>query len=225
MTIPVVLSAASLCVAVFSFFFSRWYIARKTAARELLADYRAEVYRLIAEIDAAADRDSLLVEERIKTLKKLIDDTDRRISVYMRELQRSRSGEAMYASLGRGIRAALDSRSPQLELIPEEKTTEGTELHGEKTENTDKTTELHGGKENTEIKNSVALRGKKDSEPTPPPEPPVSRKRGAKKPKLKMQVAEMAALGLPPEKIASRLKLSIAEVDLALNLLRRNSHE
>jgi len=209
MNIPFILSAASLCAVVFSFFFFRWYIARKTAARELLADYRAEVYRLIAEIDAASDRDSLLVEERIKTLKKIIEDTDRRISVYMRELQRSRDGEAMYANLGRGIRAALDSRGPQLELIPLEKTTEYTELHGEKKE-----------KEDTDTKNSVLLRGDKDSEPTPP-----SRKRGAKKPKIKVQIAEMAAQGASPQKIASRLKLSIAEVELALNLLRRNSHD
>jgi hypothetical protein len=201
MNIPFILSVASLCIVVFSFFFFRRYIARKTAARELLADYRTEVYRLIAEIDAAADRDSLLVEERIKTLKKLIDDTDRRIGVYMRELQRSRNGEAMYASLGRGIRAALDSRTPQLELIPQEETT--TPPQEQKAE-------------------------------TPPQEtPPVqeadesaaSRKRKQKKPKLKMQIAEMAALGIPPQKIASRLKLSIAEVELALNLLHRNSHD
>ncbi|MCL2762539.1 MAG: hypothetical protein FWD36_04945, partial [Treponema sp.] len=107
MMIPIVLSTISICLCVISFFFFRWYIARKTAARELLADYRAEVHRLIAEIDAATDRDSLLVEERIKILRKLLEDTDRRIAVYMRELQRSRSGELMYASLGRGIRVAL----------------------------------------------------------------------------------------------------------------------
>jgi hypothetical protein len=200
MTIPFVISIISLCLCVFSFFFFRRYIARKTAARELLADYRAEVYRLIAEIDAAADRDSLLVEERIKTLRKLLDDTDRRISVYMRELQRSRHGEAMYASLGRGIRAALDSRTPQLELIPPETT---------------------------------------PPEPTPTPTPPVeappppetppqetdenaaSGKRKPKKAKLKVQIAELSAQGLPPSQIASRLNLSLAEVDLALNLLHR----
>ena len=70
---------------------------------------------------------------------------------------------------------------------------------------------------------------------TPPPQkaPPAqeadesagSRKRKPKKPKLKMQIAELAAQGVPAQKIASRLKLSIAEVDLALNLLHRNSHE
>ena len=208
MNIPFILSAASLCIVVFSFFFSRWYIARKTAARELLADYRAEVYRLIAEIDAAADRDSLLVEERIKTLKKLIEDTDRRIAVYMRELQRSRNGEAMYASLGRGIRAALDSRAPEQENAavttkaaeppPPQETTAPPEM-------------------------PVQPEMPAPQEAPPPPQEPPSRKRGAKKPKVKMQIAEMAALGLSPEKIASRLKLSIAEVDLALNLLHRNS--
>jgi hypothetical protein len=216
MTIPFVLSAASLCIVVFSFFFFRWYIARKTAARELLADYRAEVYRLIAEIDAAADRDSLLVEERIKTLKKLIDDTDRRIGVYMRELQRSRNGEAMYASLGRGIRAALDSRTPQLDLIPPE--TPPPPPPEERTRTGERVDEQmrHGAGQE-----KAAAADKSEG----PPQDSPSRRRGAKKPKVKMQIAELAAQGIPPQKIASRLKLSIAEVELALNLLHRNSHD
>ena len=206
------MSAASLCIVVFSFFFFRWYIARKTAARELLADYRAEVYRLIAEIDAAADRDSLLVEERIKTLNKLIEDTDRRIGVYMRELQRSRSGEAMYASLGRGIRAALDSRAsteahtPQLDLIPPETPPPPPSL------------------QNTSAPQETPPPPHAPAPPQEAQEPP-SRKRGAKKPKIKIQIAELAAQGVSPQKIASRLKLSIAEVELALNLLHRNSHD
>jgi len=199
MTIPFVISAISLCLCVFSFFFFRWYITRKTAARELLADYRAEVYRLIAEIDAAADRDSLLVEERIKTLKQLLDDTDRRISVYMRELQRSRHGEAMYASLGRGIRAALDSRPPQLEppeaAIPQE--------------------------QKVETAPSAPPPSQKAAPPMEADENTGTGKRKPKKIRLKVQIAEMSAQGLSPAEIASRLNLSLAEVDLALNLLQR----
>jgi hypothetical protein len=205
MTVPLVLSAASLCLCVFGFFFFRRYIERKTAARELLADYRAEVYRLIAEIDAAADRDSLLVEERIKTLKNILEDTDRRISVYMRELQRSKAGEAMYANLGRGIRAALDSRSPQLELsFPQESSSQ----------------ELPVPKETP-----VPL------DPSAPLKSPVSRssvplhtaaaRRKPKKNKIKVQIAEMSAQGLSPAEVASRLNLSMTEVELALNLLKR----
>ena len=215
MTIPFVISIISLCLCVFSFFFFRWYIERKTAARELLADYRSEVYRLIAEIDAAADRDSLLVEERIKTLKKLLDDTDRRISVYMRELQRSRHGEAMYASLGRGIRAALDSRPTEesARTAPETPPSPETSLQNDTTVST---------KASVLSETSV-------SPETPAPAPPqedesaASRKRKPKKTKLKVQIAELAAQGLPPSKIASRLNLSLAEVDLALNLLHRQT--
>ena len=201
MTVALVLSAVSLCLCVAGFFFFRWYIERKTAARELLADYREEVYRLIAEIDAAADRDSLLVEERIKTLKNILDDTDRRISVYMRELQRSRAGEAMYANLGRGIRAALDSRPPQLEPADS-------------------------------VESPVPAEPP-PQEPRTPVEPPVPQeapreapkdtaavKRKPKKTKIKVQIAEMSAQGLSPAEIASRLNLSLAEVELALNLLK-----
>ena len=110
-----VLSVISLCLCVAFFFFFRGYIARKTSAEILLADYRAEVFRLIAEIDAATDRDSILVEERVKTLRQLIEDTDRRIAIYMREQQRGRRGDELYNSLGRGIRAALDSGPPEIQ--------------------------------------------------------------------------------------------------------------
>jgi len=193
---PLVLSAASLCLCVIGFFFFRRYIERKTAARELLADYRTEVYRLIAEIDAAADRDSLLVEERIKTLKQLLEDTDRRISVYMRELQRSKAGEAMYSSLGRGIRVALDSRPPQLEVSAPPEPPASQELPFPQ--------------------ESPA------SQKQPPQESPASAaKRKPKKTKIKVQIAEMSAEGLSPAEIASRLNLSLTEVDLALNLMKR----
>jgi len=212
MTVALVLSSASLCLCVCGFFFFRWYIERKTAARELLADYREEVYRLIAEIDAAADRDSLLVEERIKTLKQLLEDTDRRISVYMRELQRSKAGEAMYSSLGRGIRAALDSRPPQLETPVSQESPTSQELPFPK-------------------------ESPVPQEPSPPQEPSAflkpavsassapsntaAAKRKPKKTKIKVQIAEMSAEGLSPAEIASRLNLSLTEVDLALNLMKR----
>jgi hypothetical protein len=209
MMMPLVLSAASLCLCVIGFFFFRRYIERKTAARELLADYRTEVYRLIAEIDAAADRDSLLVEERIKTLKQLLEDTDRRISVYMRELQRSRAGEAMYSNLGRGIRAALDSRPPQLETP--------TLAEPPASQNTPTSQELPFPQEPTaSLKPPI-------SQKQPPQEPAASpAKRKPKKiTKIKVQIAEMSAEGLSPAEIASRLNLSLTEVDLALNLMRR----
>jgi hypothetical protein len=222
MITPLIISIITLCLCISGFFFLRRYIGRKTAASELLADYRAETYRLIAEIDAAADRDSLLVEERIKTLKKLLDDTDRRIAVYMKELQRSRAGEQLYTSLGRGIRAALDSR-PETEatsvlaatlsaLTPNEtapKHTENVQEPGISPRSSRSTATKVAGRNTEEEK----LR--EDASDT------AAGKRKPKKAKLKTQIAELSAQGIPPAKIASRLKLSLAEVDLALNLLQQ----
>ena len=251
MTASLIISIITLCLCVSGFFFFRWYIGRKTAASELLADYRSETYRLIAEIDAAADRDSLLVEERIKTLKKLLDDTDRRIAVYMKEMQRSRAGEQLYTSLGRGIRAALDSR-------PDQETPSQTELFSvqdsEKAPTPKETptpTEMptpketlvplkkHGSEMEPSAKTPTPKETPAPTETPTPKEMPSQKsrsgnnasrggateeaavKRKPKKAKLKTQIAELSAQGIPPSKIASRLKLSLAEVDLALNLLQR----
>jgi len=210
MMVPIVVSVLSLCVSVASFLFCRWYIKRKTAAAQLLADYRDEVGRLIAEIDKATDRDSLLVEERIKVLRKMLEDTDKRISVYIREARRSRDGEAMYASLGRGIRAALDSRLPQPEqpsLFPSEAgfVQEAVRMAPPQYEIAPPLDKTRGGK----------------SGYAQPPEETDEQDKFAKS-RLKMQIAEMAAQGVPSHEIASKFGISNAEVDLALNLLDRS---
>ena len=208
MTASLIVSVISLCLCISGFFFFRWYIARKTAASRLLSGYRDEVYRLIAEIDAATDRDSLLVEERIKTLRKIIEDTDRRISVYMRELQHRREGEAMYTSLGKGIRAALDSRPPSPEQALPSELPEPQDLPA-----------APGNAKNDNSSESKASAARKRNAKKGREEPEESGQPA--KPKIKVQIAEMAAQGLPPTEIASRLGLSLAEVDLALNLLQR----
>jgi len=220
MTMPLIFSVISLCLCVFGFFFFRRYIERKTAARELLADYRAEVYRLIAEIDAAADRDSLLVEERIKTLKSILEDTDRRISVYMRELQRSKAGEAMYASLGRGIRAALDSRPPQLESSA---LSESPALIEPPALVEPPAPPELSASQNTPISQELPFPQELPPQETSASLPPntAAAKRKPKKTKIKVQIAEMSAQGLSSAEIASQLNLSLAEVELALNLLKR----
>lgn len=197
MNIANILSAVSLILCCFFFLYFRGYIKRRTAAEELLAEYRTEVLRLIAEIDAATDRDALLVEERIKTLKSLLDDTDKRIAVYARELERGRSGAALYSSLGRGIREA-SGQEARPETAP--------------------------------VRTGAPESAAQTASPSAPPGAPghtakAGRKRPAPaaNPPLKVQIAELAAGGLPPAGIASRLGLSLSEVDLALSLLGRGT--
>jgi hypothetical protein len=181
----------SLAFCVCFFFYFQWYLKRHPALRsqdaadKQLTEYRAEVFRLIAAIDAATDRDTLLVEQRIATLKKMLEDTDKRIAVYTRELGRSRSGEALYSSLSRGVHAALSSRPP---AVPEAAVAAA---------------ELQAGAAADES----------------PPSPAEAVPADDRKPTLKIQIAKLAAQGLSPEDIASRLDLSFSEVDLALNLL------
>ena len=182
-----ILSAASLGLCCVFFLYFRRYIQKRTAAEELLAEYRTEVYRLIAQIDAATDRDALLVEERITSLKQLLEDTDKRIAVYVRELDRSRTGEALYTSLGRGIRAALGANPGTVQAPPPA------------------------------------------PEPVPAESPPAAvpalaiadETAPAEQPQIKTRIAALAAQGLSPAEIASRLALSLSEVDLALSLLGR----
>ncbi|MDR3342474.1 MAG: hypothetical protein LBT14_06745 [Treponema sp.] len=101
MALSLIFSGVSLMVCGFFFVYFRAYLRRRTSSEQLLAEFREEVYKLIAEIDAATDKDALLVEERIKTLRTLLADVDKRISILARELDRRRSQEEAFAELGR----------------------------------------------------------------------------------------------------------------------------
>jgi len=194
--LSVFISIFCLVFCLLFFFYIKWYIKRKVSASELLAAHRSEVYRLTAEINAITDRDSILVEERIKKLKEILEDTDKRVKVYMQELERSRTGEALYTSLGKGIRAALKTpadippssdrapefgtQSPKLTLVRQEKT------------------------------------------PSAPPPAPSAAQHEAKpysKWQIRSQIEELVNENLPPQEIASRLKISITEVEIAMSMM------
>ena len=133
MNISIIISITCAVFCLFIFFYLKWYVKRRTSDTKMLDEYRTEVNRLIVEINAATDRDTQLVEERIKKLKAILDDTDKRISVYIRELEKSRTGEALYTSLGRGIRAALNT---QAESPPPPEKTEAPKLYVVRQDNT-----------------------------------------------------------------------------------------
>jgi hypothetical protein len=112
MTLPIIFSAASLILCGFFFVYFQSYLRRKTGPREILEDYREEVNKLIVEIDAATERDAYLVEERIKSLKKLLEELDKKIEVYVREFERRRSTETVYNALGRNAKPVPSPEPP-----------------------------------------------------------------------------------------------------------------
>jgi len=202
MNISYIVSIISLGICLIMFFYLMWYIKRRTSAAGFLPEYRAEVNRLIADIDSATDRDSRLVEDRIKKLKEILDEADKRVSVYAKELEKSRTGEALYTSLGRGIRAALKTpeehpqakeEAPQLSLVRPDIAVVKPAPQPE-----------------------LALETLADIPPqkTAPSKPPSKRQ-------IRSFIDTLANEGLSAQEIAQRLEISIAEVNLAMNLRRR----
>jgi len=187
----------AFCLVIF--FYLKWYVKKRTSSFDPLEKYRAEVGMLIAEIDKVTDRDSQLVEDRINQLKKILEEADMQISVYMKELEKIRAGdlpaklpaEALYTSLGKGIRAALSANTAA-------------------------------------EKNSQALQPvlfpvmphivSPQAAAPPAPEEPV--KKTPSKKQIRAHIDLLLDEGIPPEKIAERLEISVAEVNLAVNLRR-----
>jgi hypothetical protein len=170
------------------FRYFKWYIKHRTSGAGLLPEYRDDINRLKADINAVTERNLTLVEDSIKKLKEIQDDTDKRISVYVKELEKSRKGEELYTNLGRGIRAALKTEPVQSTNIPA--------LSAERP-------------------NIAPL------EPNPQPaKKPLPEQKPSKR-QIRAFIDQLANEGITPEEIASRLEISIAEVDLAMNLRRR----
>lgn len=63
-------------------------LSRRFSRRRILADLRAEMDRLIADLGREADRDVAILENRIKSLRSLIEEADRRVLVAGREERR-----------------------------------------------------------------------------------------------------------------------------------------
>jgi hypothetical protein len=174
------------------FLYFKWYIKRRTSGAGLLTEYRDEINRLKADINAVTDRNLLLVEESIKKLKEIHDDTGKRISVYVKELEKSRKGEELYTNLGKGIRAALNTEPVQ-----------------------------QNAPALSAVRPNIAAPPPVQQTPEPKPTPSVLEQKPSSKRQIRAYIDLLANEGLPPEEIASRLDISIAEVDLAMNLRRR----
>ncbi|HET7838511.1 MAG TPA: hypothetical protein VFL04_02040, partial [Rectinemataceae bacterium] len=86
--------------------FTVWFLLRARIRRfleleNLLADVRAESRALVMELNETADRNVSLVEDRISSLRELLEEVDRRIGVAHRELDARRAERAVYDQLSR----------------------------------------------------------------------------------------------------------------------------
>jgi hypothetical protein len=212
--LSVVFSAASLLLCGFSFIYLLGYLRRRTGAKRILEDFEEEVNKLIAGIDAAADRDITLLEARSADIKAMLETLDRRIAAYARELERrEKQGAALdalapqgastgartegaYAALGRGLRSSLRV-APERAAAPS------------------------SPEEPAAAPSGAAERpGPVEAAAGQPPQPRFIRSANpvtAKAP-LAEQARELYRNGFSPETIAIRLGATLAEINLALAL-------
>ncbi|GHU23179.1 hypothetical protein FACS1894172_19850 [Spirochaetia bacterium] len=75
------------CCGLF-FLYCRSYLDKRTSEERILAEFQEEIEKLIVQIDEATDRDSTLVEDRITKTRKILDEVDKHLALYVRELDR-----------------------------------------------------------------------------------------------------------------------------------------
>jgi hypothetical protein len=190
---PLFFSTASLLFCGFFFFYFHRYIRRRTSSENILAECADAVARLEAQIDAITDRDAQLVEERIKSLKKLLEDVDRRISLLSR-IEDQRKPAALYNSLGNRARFSVPGAEPP--PSPE--------------------AALPAAVSAVPPEPVPARPNPAEAPPSsgPAPEPDEDTR------PLVERVAELDRAGFSPELIASRLGVSVSEASLAVTVSR-----
>jgi hypothetical protein len=184
------------------FFYLKWYIKTR-AASDGLEEHRTEVAKLIAEINSVTDRNIQLVEDSISRLKKISEDTEKRIEEYKNALEIKPSSNILYTNLGRGIRSALKNPEEQPPLPPPRLQTEPP-LMSRRLSPENPTAGLYETPVRTENKTTAKAE-------TPIQKPPSKKQ-------IRNAIDSLANEGLSPEEIASRLEISIAQVNFALNL-------
>jgi predicted transcriptional regulator len=94
-----IFSASALLLSIVSFFAIFFYVKKRTAIDRIPTETRQAVTLIINEIERITDRDSELIEERVKKLKSLIEDVDRRIAAYERQAASYQTAEEIQKKL------------------------------------------------------------------------------------------------------------------------------
>jgi hypothetical protein len=210
-----VIFAVTLIVWTLGFLYFRNYLRRRTGSKRILEEFQEEVDKLIAEINNATDQGLTLMEDRITSLKSLLEETDRRISVYKRDTETRTMHDRAYAELGKKTVVKTGNPAPSLfdqeemplpqpESIPEKVDAVPAEISGfQSTKNAENNAPLSNEGPRF-IRSSIRVEAK-----TPFTE----------------QVLHLANAGFANELIAKNLGTSIAEVELVIALAERQKSE
>ena len=101
--LPLLLSALSLVICIFSFLFLKSYIKRRTRVKilqdQVLTGIREDVNDILKSLDETTERDITLMEEQKKVMRNMLEEIDKRLKVYIRELELRQNAENVYKEL------------------------------------------------------------------------------------------------------------------------------
>jgi hypothetical protein len=194
--LPFLISVLALITSVFSFFYIKSYLKRRTSQERILSELQEEVNLILKSINETTERDITLIEGREKDLKILLAEIDKRIKAYLREMDNVRKAEETYQELGKN-RYRMN-RQPDLQAA------------GAGGKNEAQKTPESGGAYPLPDFNL-----KTDADASSLPE--------AGAPSMGEQIRSLLRSGFPEAAIASRLGISIAEVEFAAALLERHN--
>lgn len=217
----IIIFAVTLVVWTLSFLYFRNYLRRRTGSRRILEEFQEEVEKLIAEINASTDRGLTLMEDRISSLKTLLEETDRRISVYKRETEKRTINDRAYAEMGKKTLIKNDfSHLPPIipdnrpMIAEQEIVTRGESSIAAETVLSQSTESVLPAQESS-VEHHSELSGEV-------PRFIRSSIRVESKPPFAEQVLHLANAGFSNNLIAKHLGKSVAEVELAMALAERN---
>jgi hypothetical protein len=193
MAVPLIFAAASLILSGFSFLFCFAYLKRRTGRERILTELNDEIARLVRDVNEITNRDTLLVEDRVKTLKALLEDTDRRIALLAGEVSRRQVQEDVYVELGK-LRGPVAEPGAAAPAPPPAVPAASPPVAGAQ-------------KGRLSPAGTYSPRVVRSSAPIVPKPPPFAE-----------QVAGLYRAGFSPALIAARLGAALSEVELAIAL-------
>jgi len=210
--LPLLLSALAFVVVIFSFLYLKSYIKARTSQERFLSGLREEVNSILKSINETTDRDISLIEEREKNLKALLGEVEKRLKVYIREVEVRREAENTYRELGKKRYRFLQNLRDEPEPPGEsEALDEAAAQPGDSGEVTPQTNPSP----------AFPIPEFQVKPQAPQGEPPKDELNFVKQPSIGEQIHSLVRAGFSIPLIASRLGISIAEVEFAAALLER----
>ncbi len=180
-----------LQILLFIFIYLYLRYIKKTLSQHETAKIREELNLLLIELNQTADRNITLIEDRISTLKKLVEEADKRIRVLNQETSRKVVESTIYNRLGKLRDEA--SAKPNIQ-------TSEPQVNHDRIDNTDGT----APDRESETRETIPFIKLSHQNVT--------------KNEIKEKVINLYKQGMDKELIANRLGISLSEVELVIDL-------